>query len=79
MKTKDLLASKRREEKTVEFFAAFSLISAPIGLIFGILFMITNNSLCEMIAVIVLTAFILPFVLLQFFMSAGINPQYGFG
>ena len=70
MKTNDLLVSYERKEKIAKFFSIVSLIGIIVGILFGILYLIYENSLFDTIAVCGLTLFVLPFVLLQFFMTA---------
>jgi hypothetical protein len=70
------LVPKDRERNVVEFFALISIIGIVMGIIFEVLYVIYENSLFDTIAVYGFIAFVFPFVLLQFFMSAGL---YGNG
>lgn len=76
MKTQDLLVSYERKENVAKIFSFVSLIGIIVGIIFGLLYLIYENSPYDTIAIYGLTIFMLPFVLLQFFMTAGI---YGNG
>ncbi len=79
MKTQDLLVSYERKEKVAKIFSFVSGIGVVSGIIFGILYLIFKNPLFDTIAVYGLTIFILPVVLLQFFMTAGIYYGVGLG
>ncbi len=74
--SQDLVVSYKRKEKIVRIFSIVSAIGIIIGVIFCLLYLIYKNPLFDTIAVYGVTIFILPFVLLQFFMTAGI---YGVG
>ncbi|MGY4884275.1 MAG: hypothetical protein ACP5NZ_01720 [Nanobdellota archaeon] len=76
MKEQDLLISHKRTEKIAHTLSLISLIGIIEGIIFGCLYLIYENPIYDSLAVVGLTVFIFPFVLLQFFMSAGL---YGEG
>jgi hypothetical protein len=71
MKTQDLLISHKRTENVARILSVVSLNGVIVGIIFGFLYLIYKNPIYDTLAVYGLTLFILPFVLLQFFMTAG--------
>lgn len=78
METQDLLVSYERKEKIVKFFSIASLIGFVLGVISGVLWTIYEKPIYDIITTCGLIMLILPFVLLQFFMTAGIYGN-GFG
>jgi hypothetical protein len=76
MKTNDSFAVYEKKEKIVRLFATFSMVSLSACLFSIVLFLFWESTIFSKIAVLNFTLFFLPFLLLQFFMSAGI---YGKG
>jgi len=75
IKTQNLLISKDREGRIVEFFAWISLTGIVVGAIFSILYVIYENPFFGIGAISGFTTFVFPVILLQFVMSADIYPK----